>query len=400
MNFFITYKNKITVIALLVFSLCISFLLVKFFPALPVISDSEDYHQIAQHLITDHTYITISSDKILYPPLYPIFTALIYALTSIGAFSSVYLIQYFLVGATAACIFLIMRKFTTLPYAATFIGSIAILLWPYLMLYSQLISSEILYTFLLSLFILLFLHVNKQSTLPLLIFTGITIGLTILTRPVALLLLPCMLIGLLIARRFPAQFALEKIPWKKYLIILTVAFITVIPWEIYVKSTYDRVIPVSSNLSYVFNKANNTFAYLPESESLPEKKNVLDIIKIKARNVYLFWDPGASGYHLDILKQQYPIAGFMVSIYKLIFFIILILALSGSIVLRKNKVVLLLILVVCYFWGLHTILFPFPRYTLPIMPYMIILALISFSHGINLIKTKRANRLTSQERSN
>jgi hypothetical protein len=40
----------------------------------------------------------------------------------------------------------------------------------------------------------------------------------------------------------------------------------------------------------------------------------------------------------------------------------------------KRKEVLLLWSVIFYFWAFHTIFYPYPRYTLPVMPLVILLA--------------------------
>ncbi|MEZ4114050.1 MAG: hypothetical protein R3B65_01140 [Candidatus Paceibacterota bacterium] len=134
-------KNLVTLILISIFSILLSFLFVRFFPELPVVSDSADYHEIATNLNSNGTYVTISNDKILYPPL-PIFLALIYSL-GLGTFATVYFIQYLLVGGIAVFTFLILRKFTKTNIWLSVIASLSIMFWPYLILYSQLISSEV-----------------------------------------------------------------------------------------------------------------------------------------------------------------------------------------------------------------------------------------------------------------
>ena len=377
-----TKKNSIVIVCITIISIVFSFFIVQKFPPLPIVSDSEDYHIIASGILNEGKYLSTANHTLLiYPPLYPIFLVGSYSLSHIGAYSFVYGLQYILIGCMAILIFLILRKFSKVNLLIPIMSSLAILFWPYFVLYSQLISSEILYSFLLLLFFYFFFSIHKDSKMWLLVSTGFILGLTILTRPVALLLLPWMIIGLFIFMKIPKLFGTHDIPWKKYFIVLIVSIVSLIPWEIYVYKNYDRIIPVASNLGNVFNKANKTLAYLPETEKP-------SILKAKLKNVYLFWDPGASGYHLDILKEKYPIAGIAVGLYKIIFFGILLFATIGAVMHRKQRLVLYALLVILYVWTIHIILFPFPRYTLPIMPFVIIVAVTGITHGINKLKTK------------
>lgn len=368
------YKKLFIVIFLTISSICLSYLLLKIIPELPVVSDSKDYHDIAEGIVSNLTYITISDDLILYPPLYPIFLAIIYKFTNIGFFTGVYFVQNLLTFCIGIFVFLILKKFFSVTTKVAIFASLIVLFWPYFILYSQLISSEILYSFLLILSVFSFLKINTNSKKSLVVSTGILFGVTILTRPVALLLLPWIFIAIFFVKKLPKIFGEISVPWKKYFIVLIITMFTIAPWELYVKVKYDRFIPVASNLSYVFNKANKTLSYLPDQDTSEESDTFTNLIKAKAKNIYLFWDPGASGYHLDILKQKYPKAGSLVTLYKLIFFAVLALALRTVALYRKDRVVILLTIIILYFWALHTVLFPFPRYTLPVMPFVIILA--------------------------
>lgn len=372
-------QDLIISISIFVLSIILSFIFIKFFPELPVISDSADYNEIATKIISEKTYVTISEDNILYPPLYPIFLSIIYSL-GFGTFKVVYFIQYLLIGGTSILTFLTLRKFTKTNLALSIIASVAVIFWPYFILYSQLISSEVLYSFLLALSVFLLLHIKKDSKKYLIILTGISLGFAILTRPVALLLFPWILIALFIFSKMPKIFDEISIPWKKYLTIGAIMVITILPWEIYVKVKYDRIIPVASNLSYVFEKANGTKAYL-STESIPQKE--ISFIEAKAKNIYLFWNPGATGYHLDILKEKYPLAKNLVLFYRIVFLLIVGLLIVGAFSQRKNVVILILSILILYFWTLHTVLFPFPRYTLPIIPFAIIVAVSTITYGFN-----------------
>ncbi len=377
-------KDTIVYWVIGIITIVISLLLIQYFPKLPVISDSKDYHDIAINMMAGHAYLPISGDAILYPPLYPTFLAIIYSLSA-GTTKAVYFFQYLLVGGMSILMFWITRNKLKLPFWIAVGASLSILLWPYFILYSQLISSEILYSFLLLLGFFFLIRTHAATPLKTVIFTGIIFGLAILTRPVALLLLPWLIIVLPIAIRTFRITPILPIPWKRYLQILLIAFITLLPWELYVKITYDRFIPVASNLSYVFKKANGSMAYLSADGVVDEKPSLLEA---KAKNLYLFWNPGAGGYHLDIVAEKYPVARYGILLYKIGFFLILACACIGLLKIRKEWIVVLALAAIGYFWALHTILFPFPRYTLPIIPLVIILAAIGVQSIYLYLKQK------------
>ena len=155
-------KNKkiLIVIFLTILSFSLSLLFIKIIPALPVISDSKDYSDIATSIITDSTYISISEDLILYPPLYPIFLSIIYKITHIGFYPGVYFVQNILVFGISILVFLTLKTRFKISTKLALFSSLVVFLWPYFILYSQLISSEVLYSFLLSLSVFLFLKIK------------------------------------------------------------------------------------------------------------------------------------------------------------------------------------------------------------------------------------------------
>jgi hypothetical protein len=93
----------------------------------------------------------------------------------------------------------------------------------------------------------------------------------------------------------------------------------------------------------------------------------------KVKNVFLFWNPGAGGYQAQAYIDRYPFVRTLIWLYRFGFFVLLALAFTT---LRrwKDEHVALTWIVIGYFWGVHTVLFPFPRYMLPIIPLVLILA--------------------------
>lgn len=349
----------------------------KLLPGMPVVSDSVDYHTIAKSILEHTSYTTISDIQLIYPPLYPIFVAIIYSITHIGAYTAVYFAQYIIVGIISVLTFLILKNYFQIrTWVATF-GATLILFWPYFVLYSQIISSEILYIMLLVGFFLALSKISRDTSLKMIIPTGILLGLVILTRPVALLLLPWIIIGGFLLNKF-FKTPENPLPYKKYFFVFLIALATLVPWETYVIVKYHRVIPVASNLGAVFNKANKTLSYLSPTAQTQEHTPTI-LVRAKLMNIYLFWNPGAGGYHLDIIKEKYPVLGWAITFYKVGFFSLLTLAFAAVLWYHKRTNVLLAALLIGYFWALHTVLFPFPRYMMPVVPFMIILAMVAIN---------------------
>lgn len=367
--------HKLDLGIIIALSILLGIMCLVFLPRFPVTSDSLDYENIALHIIEKAEYSTISSDQIIYPPLYPIFLAVFYPFTA-QPHETIFLLQFLLVGAIACVAYLFVKRFLKLERIPALILALLVLVWPYFTLYSLLISSEVVFTIFLLSSIYFFFAFIENPTKKNAIITAILIGLAVLARPVALLL-PFWVFGLILVAHYAKFITLTREHFKKGLLILAFFIITLIPWTLYVYVKFDRVIPVASNLSYVFNKANKSLEYLGEEKLTQEKKTAGDVVKAKLTNIYLFWNPGASGYHVDGLVAKHSSAQWGVQLYKVGFFLILALALFSIKWIREKKEILFLCCIILYFWSLHTVLFPFPRYTLPIIPLVIILAVYS-----------------------
>lgn len=362
-------------------SLLVGILALIYAPHIPVVSDFADYDFIAQQLLATHTYVSVSIDNIIYPPLYPIFLACIFALFG-HTFTYVYLIQFLLLGLIAIGTYLIGKACGIARPYRYLIACITIC-WPYFILYALVPSSEILFTaFLVYATYHGLMSVQSKHTSSL-IYTGLFFGLATLTRPVSLLL-PVWLgifVGMYIWYKHTN---LIRPSIRKISFSLAIYIAVIIPWIGYISLKQGYIIPVASNLSYVFSKGNKTFAYLQQNE-LPSATTTSTqhttsylhkLITTKLKNVYLFWNPGAEGYHADLLAARVPYAQFMLTLYK-IMFIGIVLSALWTIHTRRHPAVWYIWVTITYFWLLHTILFPFPRYTLPIIPFVLILSMLS-----------------------
>ncbi|MES2409237.1 MAG: glycosyltransferase family 39 protein [Patescibacteria group bacterium] len=362
-------------VLLALFSFILGILLIRILPPFPVISDFLDYDNIAKALVEKGGYITISTDNLIYPPLYPIFLSIIYRMFGYS-YSAVYLVQFIFLGVIAFIFYKTGKKYIGLSKTFSILVSLTIIIWPYMMLYSLVVSSEILFILFLSIFLYLFLKFVDLPTRQLSVGMGIAIGLAVLTRPVALLLPLWLIIGVTLLH-FISYWKLTLQHFKLSLLSLLVFIITLLPWIGFVYLKFDRLIPVASNLSAVTDKANNSFEYLKGTigESLMHSGGTMkETLEIKALNVILFWNPGASGYNVASLVEKHPKAEIFVTFYKIGFIIIVLLGLGSMYYVRTKRSIALLLSVLLYFWSVHTVLFPFPRYTLPIIPILILLA--------------------------
>lgn len=362
-----------SLVVFLLASLFLACILQRALPAFPVVSDSLDYQNIAQGLIDHHTYLDISNDHIIYPPGYPIFLAVLFGIQGHVGYVLVYFVQTLFVGLTAWLVFQLLNSLTKKD-RVRWLGAIITLFWPYLLLYSHIVGSEALYIPLLIGSVTAAAYAIRTQSWKWTLLSGLLFGCTILTRPVALFLPIGLLIFLatMMALRYISQ-NYESL--KQLGVIVLLSFVFIAPWSIAVSWSKGYVIPVASNLSFVFKKANTSLAYLPEyAKNTTNSITTKDVIRAKLRNFILFWDPGAGGENVDILAKRYPLVFAAVLVYKIGYFVLLGLALVGAWIHRKNLTNLVIVGTIGYFWAVHTVLFPFPRYTLPVIPLILVLA--------------------------
>lgn len=389
----ISGKNWLPTFSFILLSILLGIVCLSVLPSFPVVSDSLDYKNIAIHIIETGEYTAISSDNLIYPPLYPIYLAIVYSIFGASE-KAVYFIQFLMLGIIAATYVTILHRLKV-NRLLSIIGGLVVLFWPYMILYSLLVASEMLYMFFLSFAILFMIKCLGNGHKLNVIAFGIFMALAVMTRPVALLIPFWMLIGALILSwikytKFPKEI------FTRWLLGTLIFIAVLLPWTGYVYFKFGKIIPVASNLSFVFQKANKTMEYMGESTSETQSSN--SIISAKIKNIYLFWNPGADGYNVDILKNKLGMSTLLYS-YKIGFFFTILLGLVALVWSRKKLEITALLMIVLYFWALHTVLFPFPRYTLPIMPIMIILAVYSINNLYGTFKQKNTSINTSQKRS-
>ncbi len=366
-------KNSFVCIFLLIsVSLIFGQAVIKNAPLFPVISDSLKYIEIAESIQLGK-YATIES--IIYPPGYPAFLATIFSLFNTNP-TTIYLVQFILLGGIAGTIYLIGKRHLSLsPLFATLAG-VLLIVWPYMVLYSILIMSEILYIFFLVVSILILLEALRSDKKLLYGLAGVLFGITILIRPVALLL-PLWLLILILFILFINKLKFPKLANIGILFLLLL--ITLTPWSIYLYTQTGSLIPVSSHLPNVIAKSNAIGYDESYVAKLGTNPSLKDKLQSKAKNFFVFWNPGAGGYQAEHVTERMPLVSLLIVIYKIGFFFILILAFLSLFVVPSTPLVIIWCSIL-YVWMLHTVLYPYPRYMLPVIPLVVLLSLITIQN--------------------
>ena len=343
--------------------------------------DEKDYHVLACSLAEGKSYrqeggdlgeafLKGERDTYSRPPFYPLFIAWIYRLFGIGNLKAVYLFQV-LLGALVCSLVYAMTK-PLFGKRAAFLAAVLTAVNPSLASSSSRLLTESLFTFcLVAAFFFL-----QRKTKAALIFAGIFLSLTVLTKGVALFL-PFTVAGIFIARN----------RWEgvsQGAILIGVCFLTIVPLVIRNYREYHTLIPVSTQGGYAFYNSyhpekgkifgtnvkdeRTLFAdrlgseteksnYLFQKTLEDIRKNPLSTLRLELLKFLYFWVPfdweilGRGRYHL---------------IYGFIFpFFIL-----GMAWAEKDR--LLLAVPVFYFLAMALIFYGSPRFRLPVEPFIII----------------------------
>ena len=243
------------------------------------------------------------------------------------------------------------------------------------MLYAGLVHNEILYMFFLIPAAYLFLLSQKNPKWQNITLLGILLGLVAFTRFVGLLLPFWIAACLFFFFKFRGKNSLK-------ILILIIAFCAVLtPWSIRNYQQFGSFTPTHTENFRLFDRAFVRLDYTIGAESLKPGEATFKVLAIsRLKNAYLFWNPGTQGTRAEILIEKYSWASYLFLAYKIVFFAMLALALFSLKFIRKNKSVAVLWVIVFHFWALHTALYPYPRYTLPIIPFVIILAYFSVNY--------------------
>ena len=367
-------KNIIAITLILVCVLTAGGLWLKYMPVFGIKGQSSAYNEIAQNLTSGRGFVWNDGSSANETPGYPYYLAVIYSIVD-NNYTAVKIIQLLLLGLIGVFVFLICKRLS-LKFIFSLLAGLATVLWPYFLLYSNLILPEIPLALFLIISTYLLLLFQKTPTYLKSISLGIILGLATLTRPMVLLLPFLITAGIIIfIKKLRKPKSLLKI-----LTLLIFFIITLTPWTIRNYREFNELTPVQSEISGMI-ETDKTPPTTQEQTILNQNKTSY------LKNIYLFWNPGAAGKQAKIVTDMYPKAKYLIFIYKIIFFCILALAMFSWKFLKQKKI-LLLWLCIAYFWAGYVFIRPFPRYTLPVIPIVIILGFFTL-HCLLLKLTKK-----------
>jgi 4-amino-4-deoxy-L-arabinose transferase-like glycosyltransferase len=262
-------------------------------------------------------------------------------------------------------------------------------LYPYLVYFGNWLISEALYLLILTLALWTMALQQRRSSRRGLIGLGLLLGLGILAKPAALLLLPLVGCWALVA---PPDVSLQTRLGHASLVLL-VTVLVVSPWTIRNYWAFGAFVPVSTNGGYTFYGANNAEAFGGHREGFPPA--LPGLTDAEAQSEYyrrgLEW---ISGHPADFARlalrkvarlfsplsvasweTDYPLpppAGWLV---RVLYGAFLITALAGALLaLRRWRSVFLFYMPMVSVLASAVVFYGDTRYTLPMVPSLLIFA--------------------------
>lgn len=316
-------------------------------------------------------------------PGYPLFLAIIYKIFGQNNYQIIRIFQIFILAGIGILVFLIGRSFLNLSPPFAFLASLTLVFWPYLIVWTSLILTEILFIFFLILSILFLLKSQKTQLLKHYLLAGLTLGLATLIRP-EIIFLPIWLFFFWFLFKKGGQDL--KTGLKKQILVVIIFILIISPWLIRNAILFQTPLPVYSFSRWgeePGGERKNLFSYL--QEKIIEKPGLV------AKNMIYFWNPGAQGCRAQALLEKYHFIGSLFLIYKILFFIILGAAFA-SLPFIKKKRLFLFWAAISYYWIVHGLIFPSPRHALPIIPLVILLAWLSIETLYRFFRFKPLQR--------
>jgi 4-amino-4-deoxy-L-arabinose transferase-like glycosyltransferase len=357
-------------------------------------SDARDYDQLAWNLaqgIGFTGYPTFLRPTSFRAPLYPFFLAAVYLVFGRNLVAA-RLVQA-LVGALACPI---SAKIADKLFGrrVALLAGLGMALHPLLIYFEGWIITDTLFIFLLTLTVLLALRAIEQPTAAGAIGTGVVLGLSVLTRPQAILMLPLLLVWFAVN--------LKTTGTRARFVLVSLVFVATIgvlmPWTIRNYSVQGEWVFISAQGGYTFYSANNPYAFgghvpgwPPPIEGLSESQrdreyyrrglawirtSPVDFLRLLPRKFIRLWSPFQ--VNTEIVEYPLPYATFVKAVYLLY----LCLAAYGATKLGPHwrlSAILYFPLICFVLTGL--IYYGGTRYALPMAPFLVILAAVGVVHN-------------------
>ena len=347
----------------------------------PCRDDCAHYSEVAKNLVAGKGHVAYDQNRgklqSFFPPLYPSFLALIYALFGEG-FLPVQVVQIVMSSMICVFIYFIGRQVTGTTVAI--ISSLVTAIYPTLVAYSRVIMTETLFSFLLALWVLFVVANDERLTdIRNQAISGFLLGLMTLTRGVTLLLpLFVPLWGFFRWRNRKA------VPFSLCLTVLFYA-LTLAPWTIRNYAIHHRFVPVATEggeLLWTFKVKLKGFVgetdyntYLPpEWYKLPEAEwsslAAQETLRVFLQHPIRFVKNSLIG-SLALFR---PFTS-TVAKYDFCFGILFPLFFLGAVLFFQHQDrTSILNLIVFYPWLMAILTYGQPRFRVPFLPYYILLA--------------------------
>ena len=346
----------------------------------PCRDDCAHYSEVAKNLVAGKGHVAYDQNRgklqSFFPPLYPSFLALIYALFGEG-YLPVQVVQMVMSSMICVFIYFIGRQVTS-PTVAI-ISSLVTAIYPTLVAYSRVIMTETLFSFLLALWVLFVVANDERLTaIRNQAISGFLLGLMTLTRGVTLLL------PLFVPLWGFFRWKNRKIAFSLCLTVLFYA-LTLAPWTIRNYAIHHRFVPVATEggeLLWTFKVKLKGFVgktdydtYLPpdwydvpeaEWSNLAARETLKVFLQHPARFV--------KNSLIGSLALFRPFTS-TVAKYDFCFGILFPLFFLGSVLFfRRQDRTSILNLIILYPWLMAILTYGQPRFRVPFLPYYIFFA--------------------------
>lgn len=215
-----------------------------------------EYGDIAENIVDGRGFSRINEfshnieNTSSHAPLYPYYLSFFF---QFGQKNWVYMIIQIIQIVISVLTILILYKIVLLLFnkLAANLTALAVSLYPPLIYYSTKLTPTVWVAFFMSLTILLILKL-KNNSLKIAILCGISLGVSILTDPIAFAFFPALIIWYLIKK--PIEF-------RKLCLLILVTLVTLVPWTIRNHRIHHRLIPITTQFSknlWIGNNQNAT----------------------------------------------------------------------------------------------------------------------------------------------
>ena len=384
--------------------------LVNLFLAIPIIHWTQDptsgkeYRQIAQNIVLGHGYVVKEGQEpVLWrPPLYIYILAFFYSLFK-DPYIPIVIFQIILNGITGVLLFFIGKKIFSQSVA--FFAALLFPIYPLSIYCCTRTSTETLFTFLVSITVLLTIDLFRGTSWRRSLILGLFLGLAALTR-VTIQFFPIFLIlaTMLWVKERGKRYGILK----ELGIVIPMMILTVFPWTLRNYSVSKEWIFIDTSGGYTFWVGNRIASdgvedFLNDEKFAVIRKEVAKILDIPYTEPFHLeetaWGNKTNGKKLywEAIKGmiESPFQTFILWMKKLCRFwfyydgvhsyllpFIILLQLFLMIpagfgiyfALKEKKPILVLLLIISFFWLVHSASLVRARYSIPIFPYITLFA--------------------------